>query len=100
MATITGTLSISTPLAAKRIAIITATMGSASDQIVLTAASHGVRTIHAILGARITGGMDADFQTLQATFSTLTITIVAKQADGGAADEFTGTTIELALLVD
>ena len=99
MGAITGTLAYSTPLAAKRIVVITATIAATSDTVTLTTATHGVRTLYAVWG-QITGGMDADFQTIQVSFSGLTITIVSKQADGAAADEFTGTTVTLFCIAD
>ena len=99
MGTITGTLVANTNLAQKKIVTITAPIASASDDIVLTLADHGVRTIHAVIPV-ITGGMDADFQTIMPTWSDLTITLTSKQADGGAADEFTGTTVTLIIIAD
>lgn len=83
-----------------KIITITAPIASASDTITLTAAAHGgVVSIKAILGVVITGGVDADFMQVMATFSGLVITLVSKQGDGAAADEFTGTTVSLSLLV-
>lgn len=98
-ATITGTVAYSTPLAAKRLIVVTAPISSADDAITLSLATHGVRTLYGVIG-QITGGMDADFQSLQISHSGLVITIVSKQADGAAADEFTGTTVELLCVVD
>lgn len=83
---------------ATRLYSFTATIGSASDTVVLTA-DDGVASIVGVVGAVITAGMDADFTSLQVSFSGLTVTIVSKQADGAAADEFTGTTVAVTLLV-
>jgi len=100
MGAITGTkLKMSEFAGELKILIVTATIASASDTITLTEATHGCQTIEGVIGATITGGMDADFQALQVSYSGLVVTVVSKQADGAAADEFTGTTISLALLV-
>lgn len=80
-----------------KILIINATIASASDTITLTEAAHGISEITGCIG-QITGGMDADFQTIQVSASGLVITVVSKQADGAAADEFTGTTVQLFII--
>ena len=99
MGAITGTLVKATEFAGEqKILVVSATIAAASDTITLTLATHGISTITAILAVQITGGMDADFQTVQATFSGLVITLVSKQADGAAADEFTGTTVNVTLI--
>lgn len=101
MAAITGTLVGNSEFAgAHKIITVTAPIGAASDTITLTAAAHaGVTSIVAILGVVITGGVDADFMQVMATFSGLVITLVSKQGDGAAADEFTGTTVSVSLLI-
>ena len=102
MATITGTMvgQLDASAGQYKIIQVTAPIESASDQIVLTAAAHGgAKSIVGILGAVITGGMDADFMTLQVSFSGLTLTIVSKEADGSASDEWTGTTVAIAVIV-
>lgn len=99
MAELTEAIVAATEFSGKfKLVTVTATIGSASDTIVLTQASTGIQSIAAVLGAVITGGMDADFQTLQVSASALTLTIVSKQADGAAADEFTGTTVTITVL--
>ncbi len=99
MGAITGTLVKRTELAGDhKIFIITAPIAATSDTITLTNATHGITTIVGILGVTITGGLDADFCTLQASFSGLVVTVVSLQADGAVSDEFTDTTISLALL--
>ncbi len=98
-AAITGTVAYSTPLAGKRLLVLTAAITSADDAITLTLASHGARTLYAVIG-QITAGMDTDFSEIQVSHSGLVITIVSKQPDGQAADEFTGTTVELLCIVD
>lgn len=100
MGAITGTKVKLTELVKHRILVITAPIASASDTIDITAANHGCEAIVGILGYAITGGMDADFQAIQiARTDADTLTVVSKQADGAAADEFTGTTVEISLLV-
>ena len=87
MGAITGTLAVSTPLAAKRIVTITATLAATSDTITLTTATHGVRTIYGVW-SNIETGMDANFATLQVSYSGLVITVVSKNAAGAAATTF------------
>ena len=99
MGAITGTLAKCTEFAGEyKIYVITATIEATSDTITLTEATHGISEITGIVGAVITGGMDADFQALQVSYSGLVITVVSKQADGAAADEFTGTTVSITVL--
>lgn len=83
-----------------RILHLTATVASASDTITLTAANHGgVSEIVGIAGAVITGGIDAAFEFIQVSYSNLVVTIDSFGEDGGAATDFTGTTIALTLLI-
>lgn len=100
MGAITGTKAGDAPAAAGsyKIITVTATLGSASDTITLTAAAHGVRSIVGLLGHQITAGMDANLLALQVSYSGLVITVVSKGADGLAATDWTGATIELSLL--
>lgn len=83
----------------QKILLITATVAAASDTITLTEATHGVTEIVGIVGATITGGLDAAFSYLQVSFSSLVITVASFEQDGTAATDFTGTTVTLALLV-
>lgn len=99
MAALTPTVVANTPLAGKRILILTITPSSASDTVTLTLATHGVRTIYGVFG-QITAGMDADFQALQISFSGLVITVVSKNAAGSAATDWTSGSIDLILVVD
>ena len=99
MGAITGTkVKLTEFSGVEKILVVSATMAAASDTITLTQATHGIGTITAIVAVQVTGGMDADFQTVMASFSGLVITLTAKQADGAAADEFTGTTVNVTLL--
>lgn len=79
---------------------LTATVAAASDTITLTAAAHGgVTEITGIIGAVITGGIDAAFTFLQVSYSGLVITVASFGEDGLAATDFTGTTIALTLAI-
>ncbi len=101
MGAITGTKVYAGELAGEvRLLHLTATVGSASDTITLTAASHGgVTEIIGIAGATITGGLDDSFTALQVSFSGLVLTVVTLEADGTVSDEWTGTTIAISLLI-
>lgn len=101
MAAITGTLAGNSEFAGKyKVITVTAPVGSSSDTIVLTAASHGgAKSIAGILGATITGGLDTLFAYLQVSYSALTLTIASFAAAGTVATDFTGTTVEIAVLV-
>jgi hypothetical protein len=101
MGAITGTLAGNTEFAGDhKIITVTATIAAASDTITLTAANHaGIVSIVGILGATITGGLDAAFSYLQVSYSGLVVTVASFEQDGTAATDFTGTTVEIALLV-
>jgi len=99
MGAITGTKIFGSELAGQyKIVTVTATVAATSDTITLTEATHGIKAITAILGVVLTGGVDADFSTVQVSFSGLVLTVVTKQADGAASDEFTGTTISITVV--
>ena len=102
MGAITGTLAVDTEFAGDyKVIVVSATVASASDTVTLTAAAHGgVVSIAAIIACQITGGLDAAFTFVKPTFSGLVITLTSVKADGAtAADDFTGTTVNLTLLV-
>lgn len=101
MGAITGTLAGKSEFAGDhKIIVVTATIASSSDTITLTAANHGgVTEIVGILGATITGGLDAAFSYLQVSFASLVITVASFEQDGTVATDFTGTTVAIALLV-
>lgn len=101
MAAITGTLVGNTEFSGEiKLITVTAPIGSASDTITLTAASHGgVASIVGVVGAVITGGLDAAFTTIQVSYENLVITVASFEQDGTAATEFTGTTVAISLLV-
>ncbi len=99
MGAISGTLVKGTEFGGEyKIVVISATIASASDQITVTTASHGINYVDAVICCVPTGGVDNDFQTCSATASGATITITSYQADGAAADEFTGTTVNVTVI--
>lgn len=100
MAAITGTKKVSTEFAGNyKLVTVSATIGSSSDTITLTKATHGITTITSLVGAVITGGLDAAFTIIKPSYSGLVITIASVKADGTtAADEFTGTTVEVTVI--
>lgn len=101
MGAITGTKVYAGELSGEvRLLTLTATVAATSDTITLTAAAHsGVTEIVGIVGVVITGGLDAAFTAVQASFSGLVITIASFEQDGTVATDFTGTTIAVTVLV-
>lgn len=100
MAGITPTVAYNGEFAGEvRLITVTATVGSASDTITLTAANSGATSIVGIVGATITGGLDAAFSYLQVSYSGLVVTVASFEQDGTAATDFTGTTVSIALLI-
>ncbi len=102
MGAITGTLvgNLDASAGQYKIITVTAPIAAASDTITLTAASHGgAKSIVGILGAVITGGLDAAFTAIQVSFSGLILTVVSREQDGSDATDFTGTTVEIACIV-
>lgn len=101
MAAITGTLAGNAQVAPHtKLITVTAPVGSASDTITLTAAAHGgVTSILGIVGATITAGGDAAFSYLQVSYSALVVTVVSFEQDGTPSTDWTGTTVEISLLV-
>ena len=102
MGAITGTLGQNSELAgSQKIISVTAPIASASDTITLTSASHGgFASIAGIVSCRIRGGLDASFAGVQATFSGLVITVISVEGDGTVSTEWSGTTVELFILVN
>lgn len=99
MAAITGTLAKRTEMGGEwKLLVLTATVGSASDTITLTAAAHGVSEIAGIVGLVITGGQDAAFTGASASFSGLVITVTSVEQDGTPSTDWTGTTISITVL--
>jgi hypothetical protein len=99
MGAITGTVAKRTEMSGDwKLLCLTATVAATSDTITLTPAAHGVSEIGAIIGCVVTGGLDAAFTTVQASYSGLVITVVSLEQDGTAATDFTGTTIAVTVL--
>jgi hypothetical protein len=98
MGAITGTLAGKTEFSGEyKVLKVTATPGSASDTVTLTQASHGITEILYVCPT-ITTGADANLLTAHATFSGLVITVVTKGADGLAATDWTGASIDLLII--
>jgi hypothetical protein len=99
MGAITGTLAKATEFAGEyKLICLTATVASASDTITLTLADHGITEIVALVGLVITGGQDAAFTAVSASFDGLVLTVTSVEQDGTAATDFTGTTIAVTVL--
>lgn len=99
MAELAETLVASTEFAGKyKLITVNATIGSASDTIVLTEAQTGCVAIAGVVGAVITAGGDAAFSYLQVSASSMTITVVSFEQDGTPATDFTGTTVTITVL--
>lgn len=99
MGAITGTKGVLTEFSGRhKILTVTATVAATSDTITLTEAAHGITAIDAIVGIVVTGGLDAAFTAVQASYSGLIITVVSLEQDGTAATEFTGTTIAVTVI--
>ena len=101
MAAITGTKQYAGEFAGEvKILHLTATIGSTSDTITLTAADHGgAASIVGIVGAVITGGLDAAFTAIQVSYSGLVITVASFEQDGTVATDFAGTTVAISVLI-
>lgn len=98
MAAITGTLSKGTEFSGDyKVAVITATPGSASDTVTLTQATHGISEILAVIPL-LTAGQDAALQTAGATFSGLVITLTTYASGGTAATDWTGAAVTLIVI--
>jgi hypothetical protein len=101
MGAITGTLAANTEFAGThKIITVTAPVAANSDTITLTAAAHGGATaIVGILGATVTGGLDAAFSYLQVSYSGLVLTVLSFDEAGTVATAWSDTTIEVAVIV-
>jgi hypothetical protein len=102
MGAITATLGESTEFAgSKKLVALTATVASSDDSMTLTAATHGISSLDSIVGAVVTGGLDAAFSYIQVTISdaaNMIIQVKSFEQDGTAATDFTGTTIALSVI--
>jgi hypothetical protein len=96
MGAITGTVAKITEFGGtEKLAVVTATIASASDTIALATT---FSAITGILGIVITGGQDAAFTAVSASFSGTTITVTSVEQDGTAATNFTGTTVSIGVI--
>lgn len=77
-----------------RLFIFTIVPASASDTLTLVRASDKLSTIVSVIG-QITGGLSANFATLQISFSGLVITVASFNAAGSAASNWTSATADL-----
>lgn len=99
MTELSETLNASTEFAGNfKLVNFTATIGSATDTVILTEAQAGIKSIVSVIGAVITGGFDANFALLQVSVSALTVSIASFEADGTVSTEWTGTTVEITVL--
>lgn len=78
----------------KILAIDSLAIATASDTLTLSAADNNVEGIVTVV-ASPSGGQDAAFTAVSASFSGLVITITSVEQDGTAATEFTGTKVNL-----
>lgn len=99
MGAITGTVDVGTEFGGShKLVTVTATVAAASDTITLTEATHGIKAITGIVGCVITGGQDAAFTAVSASYSGLVITVTSVEQDGTAATDFTGTTVSVTVI--
>lgn len=90
---------IATNLVSKyKLVCFDAAIGSASDTVVLTQRETGIQSIAKVVGAVITGGMDAAFSYLQVSASALTVTIVSAEQDGTPSTAWGDTTVSITVL--
>ena len=98
MALLSPTLSGATEFSGDyKILKLTATIGSASDTITLTKATHGIDEIFFSL-VKLTAGYDAALTNIFCSHATLTITIVSTAAAGTASTNWDGATIEVLVI--
>jgi len=98
MGAITGTLVGATEFAGDyKMVFLDIVPASASDTVTLTAATHGISEILAVI-PRLTAGYDAALAGIFATFSGLVITVVTTAAAGTAATDWTGATGKITVI--
>lgn len=102
MGAITATLAESTEFAgSKKLVTVTATVASSDDSMTLTTANHGIASLDSIVGAVITGGLDAAFSYIQVSITSaanMVVQVKSFEQDGTAATDFTGTTVALSFI--
>jgi len=97
MGAITGTLIKGTEFAAtSKLVNVTAAIGAASDTITLTEATHGIKSIDAVVGCIVEAPLVGHI-TSSATASGLVITVASQEGDGTAATVF-GTVVSVTVL--
>ena len=84
--------------AGEKIIQVTVVPCSASDTITLTEATHGIKSIKAILSAELTAGIDANLASCSATNSGLVITLLTYEADGTPATDWTSASARITIL--
>lgn len=100
MGALTPTVVRKTAMGGSRIEIFTVTPAATSDTVTFTVADYGIRTIYGVI-AVLEGGADADLTAgIQASFSSLVVTLVMKNAAGAAATDWTSATIRLIVICD
>lgn len=77
--------------------ILTATLVSEDDDIVLTEAANGISEI-VYAKAHLTGGADANLAYLQVSWDDVTITIESFEADGTVSTNWDSGTIEVLVI--
>jgi len=70
---------------------------TSSDALTLSYADNGISEITSIIGG-VSGGLDAGFSYIETSYSGLVVTVASFKNDGTAADEFTGTTVNLLII--
>lgn len=102
MGAITATLADKTEFSGDyKLVSVTATVASSDDSMTFTNAAHGIDTVDCIVGAAITGGLDAAFTAIQVSVSdgaNGVVQVESFEQDGTAATDFTGTTIAVTVL--
>ena len=101
MGVITGVLQQQTELSGRiRIAVLTASVASSDDTISISEDIHKFSEVDQILGAVITGGLDAAFTSIQVEkVSATQLRIKSFNASGVAATDFTNAAVSISLLV-
>jgi len=98
MGAITGTLAKATEFSGDyKVLKLTIVPASASDDVTLTLATHGISEILFVI-PKLTAGYDAALTAIFATYSGLVITVTSTAAAGTGATDWTGATAELLVI--
>jgi len=96
MGAITGTKTKLTEFSGvEKLVVISCTPTTASDEITLTQATHGISVITAVLATSIISGQTTTFQSAHSSFSGLVITLVTLNGAGGNATTWGNVVITL-----